>query len=1232
MQRGNLNARGDAYVPKVYSERLDELIDNPDVKNIAVTAPYDSGKTTILKSYFKKRESKFHWNKKYINGLNSIIHCINVIKQFFLLTPNLLSPIRDYEFINIPNFFDVSNSAESNLDQDDKSEEHSNINDETKQSSSNVDHLESKLNTETQLEKSIIEQLLYKPNTRKYPDSNLNRLKTHSLFSISINFVYAVFLFSYVMRIFGDKNKLKWWNSLPMWNNFRFQIISILIIAIGSWKLFGSLTHSLGKVKLHATTKMGPLELSGDTETKDGHSIDLFNYYGDELQYYFKKNNIKVVIFEDLDRFNSPLIFQKLRELNSNLNKSGNNITFIYSLKDKVFSINDPESNPAALKAKFFDAVIPIFPIHSYRDSSKTFINEGRQYGLVAVDNKEKDYFEERDKELDKKKAANIKIDNKYLRGLGLYIPDTREIKNIISETYFYFSELPLKMFDPEKGGSPKVINKLLAMVVYKNECPEDFDNLASGKESKLEDFIGSIKDFKSVLLNTETDDNNNKIKELNSKIEALKSKLTTDLNVLMRIRLQELVNENNGLAIRTTDDQYYSSNDNIDKIHEFWKKVLNNNLKYRTRWGTIEEIDNIDQVEHDLFKSYLFDNIPSNEVLSQWNNSKEKLENKNEQLRKDISNLEIKDLLIEYSDNKVLFSDKLNIKVNEGIKFITSFPVLEYLVKQGLIGYDYTDYISLDPYNLTSAEDNFVRLVINHQKISNPDYRLSRVDRVIKEINLLDGSVNTYKYAYSPDILIYFLGKENKDEYINSLVASAYHKNQPEFILVVIETLINKTDDLTRLFNSISKEWSNYYTNVFNIKNSNLEKRLARQLLYYLSDHNSSNQVFNSLKDQKIFENSEFEEELLVLNEDIINKIFESQDSYKYSDLTFVAEYSLQKLKLFVSHGWYEENSINFKIIFNEFTNHNLNIFLNDFQKELNISNKFIQSEIFDYYSNEKNATYEDMLTLLKYLSSDNLNDSSCYLKILEIYLNDKNKFDEQEKKKLLLEDLHLVELINKKKFTDTELLSKLLEQDKLIYDKQIFDALYNNYEDFSKKYAVKFESNENITYLYGRKHWSFIISCLEDTKFPSKWIKAFDEDADLDEPNVSWINNKPSDKALKLLANNTSSTNVMREVIKLASDFETKIIILKNIFNKSQFEHQFTKQEISELIFADPDFIDSWSIDGKKEVVTPEQKEKYQNELQLLYENVPQEFKKKGTKRYIFLKKFDDWFKKDE
>lgn len=1230
MQIGNLNARDDAYVPRVYSERLDELIDDPDIKNIAVTAPYDSGKTTILKSYFKKRESKLPWHKKYINYVNGVIHCINVIKQFFLLTPNLLSPIRDYEFINIPNFFDVSNSAESNLDQDDKSEEHSNINDETKQSSSSVDHLESKLNTETQLEKSIIEQLLYKPNTRKYPDSNLNRLKTHSLFSISINFVYAVFLFSYVMRIFGDKNKLKWWNSLPMWNNFWFQIISILIIAIGSWKLFGSLTHSLGKVKLHATTKMGPLELSGDTETKDGHSIDLFNYYGDELQYYFKKNNIKIVIFEDLDRFNSPLIFQKLRELNSNLNKSGNNITFIYSLKDKVFSINDPESNPAALKAKFFDAVIPIFPIHSYRDSSKTFINEGRQYGLVAVDNKEKDYFEERDKELDKKKAANIKIDNKYLRGLGLYIPDTREIKNIISETYFYFSELPLKMFDPEEGGNPNAINKLLAMVVYKNECPEDFDNLASGNKSELDNFINSVGDFKSTLLNAETDDNNKKIKELNSKIEIFKTKSVTDINSLMQIRFEELIKKNRGHKIGTQVGHYYSNVNDLNEVHAFWRGVVNNNFNYVIDNFYTDTTDavNLDSAEKDLFTLYLREeNLSSDEIFDQWKNKVKIIEDKNDQIQKDISELDIRDIPKEYIANKDLLKSKLSSKIIESINFINDSLVLKYLINQGLIGYDYTDYISPDPYSLTSIEYTFVQLVNNHQEINNPNYRLPRVERVVRELNQLDYSVNTYKYAYSPDVLTYFVTQENKSEYVDALIDSSHKKNQPEFILATIESLMEKGSNLTRLLDDISKVWSNYYKDVFNSENDNLKRRLARQLLNYLSNSNSSNQVFNSLKDQTIFENSEFEDEFVILNEDKINKIFKYHESYDYSDLTFVSKYSLQKLKLFMSHGWYEENNVNFKIIFDRFANHNLNILLNDYQKNLNISNKFIQEQIFNYYSNEKNATYEDLATLIKYVLSNNQGDNSKFdLETLNIYLATENKFDEQSKKHLLLNDLNFVDLINKKQFTEEKLLH-FLNKDKLIYDRQIWVALYSNYQNVAKKYALKFESDKNVTEIFDNTDWNFRVSYLEITKLTKNWIQLIDK-----QNEVTISQDDGSSQAFEILLNGTSSINVLKAMIQLKNKETFETDILKKIFDNPKFEHQFTKQEISELVFSDPDFIDSWSIDGKKEVVTPEQKEKYQKELNLLYENVPQEFKKKGTKRYIFLKKFDDWFNKDE
>lgn len=491
---GNLNAKDNVYVPKVYSEKLDELIEDPNTNNIAVTAPYDSGKTTMLKSYLKNKENRYKW---YVKRTNELIDGINRIKKYFFFQPNLLANIKDYEFINIPNFFNTIGDEENQKasSKDGEKEDFNTENDRNK------------INTEIELEKSIIEQLLYKPNTNKYPDSNLSRLKVRSKSSILCSFIYFIFVVSYLIRLFGKSSIFLWFNSLPIWNNFIFQLVSVAVIGIGTWKTFNSMIHAIGRIKLHASTKMGPVELSGDTDHDKEPVIDLFNYYGDELQYYFHRNNIRVVIFEDLDRFNTPLIFQKLHELNSNLNKSGNSITFIYSLKDKVFSVKGTETSAAALKAKFFDAIIPVFPIHSYRDSSKTFISESEQYGFVNINSEDKeDYFRERDKELEEKKVSGIRIDDKYLKGLGLYIFDTREIKNIISETYFYFAELPLKMFQEEKGGDSNAINKLLAMMVYKNEFPDDFDNLASGKESKLEKFINGIADVKSVLINKEVE------------------------------------------------------------------------------------------------------------------------------------------------------------------------------------------------------------------------------------------------------------------------------------------------------------------------------------------------------------------------------------------------------------------------------------------------------------------------------------------------------------------------------------------------------------------------------------------------------------------------------------------------------------------------------------------------------------------------------------------------------
>lgn len=1216
---GNLNAKDNVYVPKVYSEKLDELIEDPNTNNIAVTAPYDSGKTTMLKSYLKNKENRYKW---YVKRTNELIDGINRIKKYFFFQPNLLANIKDYEFINIPNFFNTIGNEE-NQKASSKDEKKEDINTENDRN---------KINTEIELEKSIIEQLLYKPNTNKYPDSNLSRLKVRSKSSILCSFIYFIFVVSYLIRLFGKSSIFLWFNSLPIWNNYIFQLISAVVIGIGTWKIFNSIIHTISHIKVHASTKMGPVELSGDTDHDKEPVIDLFNYYGDELQYYFHRNNIRVVIFEDLDRFNTPLIFQKLHELNSNLNKSGNSITFIYSLKDKVFSVKGTETSAAALKAKFFDAIIPVFPIHSYRDSSKTFISESEQYGFVNTnfENKE-NYFKERDEELEEKKASGIKIDDKYLKGLGLYIFDTREIKNIISETYFYFAELPLKMFQEEKGGDSNAINKLLAMMVYKNEFPDDFDNLASGKESKLEKFINDIGKIKSSLVDLEININENEITELNLKIVELKSHLTTDLDVLMTIRMQQVLDKNSYHEVRV-EDSSYSSVKNIKDVEKFWKKLFQNNMKYEDYYRNNKEVKELSELEKDIFHSYLFDNKNMNEMLREWTSKKEKLENKNEWLQRQVASLSIKEVLNRYTDNPVVVPEI-------EIPLITENNALNYLVRQGLIDFDYTDFISPDPYDLTSLEENFVRIVINRKKIDTADYRLARVEKVIHEINSLDSSPNMYKYAYSPDILAYFAEETTSTtymSYINILIESARNKNQPEFILNAIESLTNQNLGLYRLTVCILRIWSTYYTIAFNKLENRQKRELSRFLLNYLSDNNDnkrlSEDLFSTLKDQRIFEEKEFKHELLVLGEDKFINILTLYDSYPYLDIEFVSLYSLDKLKQIVVEKWYEENIGNFQIIFDKFANNKFKVLMEN-QDELKISDNFIKDSIFDYYKDRNTATFDDLMSLEKFIATDNSDENiNNHLKILTIYLKTTVEFTDSEKQQLI-EKLGLAKLIEENKFENSNILLELINKDKLIYDKAILKVLCKNQIDLAVTYSLKLEREDNVGNFFYNLPWIFICRYLAETKYPDKVVELIDMQANKDEPNTNWATIELIQDAFEKILEYTESTTVMRKLIEVSNNLDRKRPVLEKLLKKDKFKNQFTKSEISTFLFGEKNFIESWRINGRN-VITSDKDllNNYSAELSLLYDELPATFKKKGTKNKIILRKqFDDWFKKE-
>ena len=166
-----------------------------------------------------------------------------------------------------------------------------------------------------------------------------------------------------------------------------------------------------------------------------------------ELVYLLRSSGTKIVVFEDLDRYNSTSIYTKLRELNFLLNHyvmiSGDKkpVRFIYMLKDSLFFSKN--------RTKFFDFILPIVPIVD----SKTSENE-----LIEL-------F----------KAVENAPDRSVLADISLYVDDMRLLKNIVNEYIVYSKVIPLGQIDLDS-------NKLFALITLKNIFPNEFDLLQEDK------------------------------------------------------------------------------------------------------------------------------------------------------------------------------------------------------------------------------------------------------------------------------------------------------------------------------------------------------------------------------------------------------------------------------------------------------------------------------------------------------------------------------------------------------------------------------------------------------------------------------------------------------------------------------------------------------------------------------------------------------------------------------
>lgn len=187
------------------------------------------------------------------------------------------------------------------------------------------------------IEYSILQQLIYREKYDDLPNSRFRRIFhiNKSRLLIWTSGIVGFFI-AYIIAFEPNWARVDTICEILDWGvttNTVFDIISVLYMIVGLffcvWKLLLTYCgYKLNKLNL----KDGEVELQKETS--------IFNKHLDEIIYFFQVTNYDVLIIEDLDRFDTSDIYLKLRELNQLINDSkeiGRHITFIYAVKDDVF-------------------------------------------------------------------------------------------------------------------------------------------------------------------------------------------------------------------------------------------------------------------------------------------------------------------------------------------------------------------------------------------------------------------------------------------------------------------------------------------------------------------------------------------------------------------------------------------------------------------------------------------------------------------------------------------------------------------------------------------------------------------------------------------------------------------------------------------------------------------------------------------------------------------------------
>lgn len=580
--------------------------------------------------------------------------------------------------------------------------------------------------TQNAIEAGILRQMIHKIGTSNAPKSGLHELRDRGRFKdaiTSVAILVFVILTPYLAHVSAELLSL------------RFAPVPTCALVIWLFIAGYCLYHLVRTSAISNMVKRIKV-FEAELEVTPSDSTSPYERCVDEIVYLLNASEIDAVVFEDLDRFNSIDIFEKMRSLNALANDSrvsaakksqaAKPLRFFYLVRDGLFA--DPRD-----RTKFFDFIIPVIP---YTDPNNA--SDIMRSALAGV---------------------GLSVDEGFLFQLSIYIDDPRIIHDIADEAYHY-----KKTLFKERSFNDGDSERLIALLAYKALFPKDFELLQVGRG-----YLHEVLNGKHRLITDLEQDFKDERDELLAELDIIKQQL--------KVTEDELICMYGAPAMSKVSQYLRHIYANNSDPHSFIEAARNNS-QASTELKSIEDklrqnnryVARRREVRRDS-------NRRSNVIRTRLTRLDARLET--------LHAMSLKQLIDESQSADTLFViDRSNLERAEDFEELLMgdvlssphFSMLRFLVSSGYIDESYRRYISNFYSDLLCAEDDDFLSVIRQAKPVDLAYKPKEPVEIIRRI---DKGVFARKNIRNP-WLISALFESGSDDKISVFMSSI---KQPEGI-----------------------------------------------------------------------------------------------------------------------------------------------------------------------------------------------------------------------------------------------------------------------------------------------------------------------------------------------------------------------------------------------------------------------------------------------------------------